>query len=212
MCTNRSLGLPHRPPDQVFAPFGLGFAPRGAAGNRRTRVTRQPPRPPELPPGPESACTARVRGQDRHGPARPPLPRSPAASAAPRWVSRWPHEHRPSRGTVAASFPRSRVCHMGRRRDGRPADPGIPATSGGVASFSHPARWVAGIHSHQEGRAGPSQPLRADFFGAPHAEMGATASTSPLNGPAPARCRIYPFSPGGRAPAPPPRNVVVDRG
>jgi len=30
MCTNRSCGVPHRPPDQAFAPFGLGFAPRGA--------------------------------------------------------------------------------------------------------------------------------------------------------------------------------------
>jgi len=29
-CTNRSCGVPHRPPDQAFAPFGLRFAPRGA--------------------------------------------------------------------------------------------------------------------------------------------------------------------------------------
>ena len=36
MCTNRSLGRPHRPPDQGFAPFSLGFAPCGAVGNRRT--------------------------------------------------------------------------------------------------------------------------------------------------------------------------------
>ena len=73
MCTNRFLGLPHRPPDQAFTPFGLGFSPRGAIGDRRTRATRQSPRAP----GPKSVRTAHARCTVRRFRA-PPL----AGSAA----------------------------------------------------------------------------------------------------------------------------------
>jgi hypothetical protein len=69
-----------RPPDQDFAPFGLGFAPRGAqatgglgrAGRYRAPHAGTPTRTGELRP-------ARFRCQNRPGPTTPPLPGSAAA-------------------------------------------------------------------------------------------------------------------------------------
>ena len=101
MWTHRSLGLPHRPPDQVFAPFGLGLAPRGAPGYGRTRTGTpgrtgkrwRGPRPlPGAPPSSTSPavgsgcipCGTRSRTGALPSPAHSPCPAARAWGPLPR--------------------------------------------------------------------------------------------------------------------------------
>ena len=97
MCANRSLGLPHPTPDQVFVPFGLGLAPRGAAGNRRP------------PPWPGSARS-----------------RATAPSQVPRRPVRPPYGFSADPTNTAVVHRVRRNAAQGRSRSGAVDDPGLP--------------------------------------------------------------------------------------
>jgi hypothetical protein len=171
MWTNRWLGLPHRPPHQAFAPFGPGFAPRGAqatgglrrrrgaahAGTpRRSRGPRPGPasarraRPP-LGPGSSGTSVGSIQGPSRPAgvpkaalpPTRPPCPPGDPGGAAAPVVGKDPRGS-PRRGTFWRRFPGDGGACPPRVRSGRPAHRPAPIDLGsGSRPFSPPPPPVA---------------------------------------------------------------------